>query len=158
MKLIGFSDRREQQMNRKQGYTDAQNAAILGGNFNLLIYLESDTFFSHGYNYSFMSYLMVYVTAANEKEAKNVADYLLKKHLVACANIFPINSLYWWKGEIQNDSEVAIIMKTQNKHTKQIIAEIKSLHSYEVPCIEFLQISDGNSDYLKWIEEETTLD
>lgn len=105
-----------------------------------------------------MSYFMVYVTAKDEKEAKDVADILLKKRLVACANIFPINSFYWWKGEIQNDSEIALIMKTREKHTDQIISEIKSIHSYEVPCIEFLQISDGNPDYLKWIEKETTSD
>jgi periplasmic divalent cation tolerance protein len=105
-----------------------------------------------------MNYFVVYVTAADEKEARDVADLLLKKRLVACANIFPITSLYWWKGEIENDSEMALIMKTQEKHKNQIISEIRSIHSYEMPCIEFLQISDGNPDYLKWIEEETSSD
>ncbi len=105
-----------------------------------------------------MSYFVVYVTTADEKEANKVAHHLLKKRLVACANIFPITSLYWWKGEIQNDSEMVLIMKTQEKHKDQIISEVRSIHSYEVPCIEFLQILYGNPDYLKWIEEETTLD
>lgn len=101
---------------------------------------------------------MVYVTAANEKEAKYLATYLLKKHLIACANIFPVDSFYWWKGKIENDGEVALIMKTIKKHKDRIISEIKSLHSYEVPCIEFMEIIDGNPDYLKWIEEETSKD
>jgi periplasmic divalent cation tolerance protein len=101
---------------------------------------------------------MVYVTAADEGEAKNLAMALLRKHLVACANIFPMDSLYWWKGKIENEGEAALIMKTQEKHKERIISEIKSIHSYEVPCIEFLEISHGNPDYVKWIEEETNID
>jgi periplasmic divalent cation tolerance protein len=102
-----------------------------------------------------MDFYLVYVTAKDEKEGRKISNHLLNLHLVACSNLFPIKSLYWWKGEIEDESEVAIILKTQEKHKEQIISEIKKMHSYDVPCIEFLKIESGNPDYLKWIEEET---
>jgi periplasmic divalent cation tolerance protein len=102
-----------------------------------------------------MDFFMVYVTCADEKEGRKIADHLLNRHLVACANMFPIRSLYWWKGTIEDESEIALILKTQGKHREIIISEIKKIHSYEVPCIEFIKIESGNPDYLKWIEEET---
>jgi periplasmic divalent cation tolerance protein len=115
-----------------------------------------DTFTSSHTDYAFMSFLLVYVTTKNDKEAKTIANHLLSKHLIACANMFPIRSLYWWKGEIESDDEVAMIMKTQEMHKQSIISEVKALHSYDVPCIEFFKIEDGNPDYLEWIITETT--
>jgi periplasmic divalent cation tolerance protein len=104
-----------------------------------------------------MIYSLVYVTAKDEEEARKIANHLLDKHLIACANMFPIKSLYWWKGTIQDDDEVALIMKTQKRNVESIISHVKAIHSYEVPCIEFLHFEDGNPEYLEWIRKETTL-
>ncbi len=103
-----------------------------------------------------MEIFIVYVTCRDEEEARTISLSLLERHLVACANIFPIKSLYWWNGKIEDDFEVGVIMKTQKTHIDTIISEVKSLHSYEVPCIEFLPISNGNPDYTKWIIQETS--
>lgn len=103
-----------------------------------------------------MDFFVVYVTAKDEEEAKKIANHLLAKRLIACANMFNIKSLYWWKGKIENDDEVVLIMKTQKEHKERIVNEVKALHSYEMPCIEFLPIEDGNPDYLAWIKNETS--
>jgi periplasmic divalent cation tolerance protein len=103
-----------------------------------------------------MDTFMVYVTAKDEDEAEKISHHLLNKRLIACSNIFPIKSLYWWEGKIENESEIALIMKTQEKHKARIIEEIKDMHSYDVPCIEFLPINSGNPDYLDWIIKETS--
>ena len=103
-----------------------------------------------------MDFFVVYVTAKDEEEARKIANHLLKKRLIACANMFKIKSLYWWKGNIESDDEVALIMKTQRSNKESIISEVKAIHSYEVPCIEFLPIEDGNPDYLEWIKNETS--
>ena len=99
---------------------------------------------------------MVYVTAKDEEEAKKIANHLLEKRLIACANMFPIKSLYRWKGVIESADEVAMILKTQKKHVERIILEVKAVHSYEVPCVVSLEIGDGNPDFLEWIKNETT--
>ena len=103
-----------------------------------------------------MSYSIVYVTAKDEEEAKKIANHLLDKHLIACANMFPIKSLYWWKGKIEADDEVVLIMKTQKKNCENIISQVKAVHSYEVPCIEFFHFEKGNPEYLEWIKKETS--
>lgn len=103
-----------------------------------------------------MDFSVVYVTAKDEEEARKIANHLLEKRLIACANMFPIKSLYWWKDAIESGNEVALIMKTHNRHKESIISEVKALHSYEMPCIEFLPIEDGDPDYLEGIRKETS--
>jgi periplasmic divalent cation tolerance protein len=103
-----------------------------------------------------MVFLAVYVTANSEKEAEQIAEHLLKKRLVACANLFPIKSMYWWRGDIEKEDEFALVLKTTEEHRTAIISEIKKIHSYEIPCVEFLAVTDGNPDYLNWIFQETT--
>ena len=100
-------------------------------------------------------YALVYITASSLEEAKKIVSHLLEKRLIACANIFPIESMYWWNGKIENDNEVGIILKTKENLIKKIIEDVKLLHSYENPCIIAIPIIDGSEEFLKWIDEET---
>ncbi|MDD5688173.1 MAG: divalent-cation tolerance protein CutA [Elusimicrobia bacterium] len=103
-----------------------------------------------------MKYAVVFVTAANDKEAKKIVEDVVKAKLVACANIVgKINSIYWWQGKKERAPEVLLIMKTKISLAKKLIKKIKMIHSYKVPEIIFLPIIAGNPDYLKWIGEET---
>ena len=96
---------------------------------------------------------LVYITTSSEKEAEKLALALLKKKLVACANIVPkIKSLYWWNGKIEKDSEALLLCKTLKKKEKQIEKLVKQLHSYDCPCIEFVKISRSNREYIAWAE------
>lgn len=103
-----------------------------------------------------MKYSIIYTTTKTKKEAKNIAIHLLNKKLVGCANIFPITSLYIWKGKIQEEKEIGMILKTETILMKKIIREIKSLHSYEIPCIVSFEIKKGNNKFLKWITENVS--
>lgn len=100
-------------------------------------------------------YSFIYVTAKNMDEAKNIAGYLLKKKLIACANIFQIKSMYLWKGKIEKENEYAMILKTRKNLVKTIINEVRVKHSYDVPCIISFDIKDGNRGFLDWIKSET---
>jgi periplasmic divalent cation tolerance protein len=97
----------------------------------------------------------IYVTASSETEAKEIAKSMLEKHLIACANLFPISSYYYWDGKLQEDSEFGMIMKTRAELVDQLIDELKKMHSYDVPCIVSWPIDKGNEEYLSWIENET---
>jgi len=99
---------------------------------------------------------MIYVTCKDGYEAKKISSHLLEKRLIACANMFPVKSMYWWEDRIEKDEEVAIIMKTQKGHKEHVLKEILDLHSYDVPCVEFFEIEGGNPEYLGWIKKETT--
>jgi len=90
-----------------------------------------------------------YITCKNKAEAKKIANQLLKKKLIACANIFPIDSLYKWKGKLQTDKEAVLLVKT----TKNIEKEVKKLHSYECPCIIRINAA-ANKGFTDWLNAE----
>jgi periplasmic divalent cation tolerance protein len=98
---------------------------------------------------------MLYTTTGSEEEAEKISNELLERRLAACANIFPIRSMYWWKGEIERSREFAIIFKTRTELLTDAMAAIKEQHSYEVPCLMCYEYVQGDKDYLSWIEEET---
>jgi periplasmic divalent cation tolerance protein len=100
--------------------------------------------------------VMLYITASNKKEAKKIGTILVKERLVACVNIIDkIQSVYWWKGKIEEGAEAALIAKTRLSIVKKTMARVRELHSYECPCIIALPIIDGNPAFLEWIAHET---
>ena len=102
-----------------------------------------------------MNHSLVYVTTPNRKESKKIARVLVDEKLAACANIFPIESIYRWKGEIAEEEEDAMIIKTRVELVDKVIEKIRGLHSYEVPEIISLRIEKGHARFLNWIEEST---
>jgi|SRR3989338_114931 len=96
---------------------------------------------------------LIYITCKDENEAKRISNHLLKERLIACANIFPIKSMYWWNGKIVDDNEEAIIAKTNGKNFKKAVSEVKKLHSYEVSCILKIDAS-ANKEYNEWAKKE----
>jgi periplasmic divalent cation tolerance protein len=100
---------------------------------------------------------VVYTTVDNERDARKIANTLVEEKLVACVNIIPkIESVYLWKGEIEEDSELALIIKTTDENVKSTIERIKELHTYELPDIIVLPIIGGLKEYLDYINNETT--
>lgn len=97
-----------------------------------------------------MRFAMVYITHPNEEKAKEISNHLLEKRLIACANIFPIASAYWWQGAIQREGEWVSIVKTSLEKWEQLKAEVESVHPYEVPCIIKMEV-EANEAYGKWI-------
>ena len=95
-----------------------------------------------------------YITAPNKKEAELIAKKLLDRKLIACANVINnVRSYFVWKNKVQNSKEIIICGKTISKNKKKIVQAVKSLHSYSVPCVVFLDITNGNKDFLKWIKQ-----
>lgn len=86
--------------------------------------------------------------------ARKIISSLLKQKLVACANIFPVESSYWWQGKIANAKEYQLILKTKAQNFSKIEKEIKKLHNYEVPEIIAINSKQVGKDYLKWMEKE----
>ncbi len=97
----------------------------------------------------------IYMTAGNKAEAQKIAKALVEHRLAACVNILEnMQSVYRWEQEIQEDTEVVLIAKTTENLVSELIEKVKSLHSYECPCIVSLPISDGHAPFLDWIHGE----
>jgi len=97
--------------------------------------------------------ISIYVTCRDKDEAIKISKILLKKKVIACSNIFPIESLYNWKGKLNEEKEYAMILKTKNSKFDEIKKIIKKEHSYEVPCICSWN-ENADEEYEKWINEE----
>ncbi|HEY3274037.1 MAG TPA: divalent-cation tolerance protein CutA [Methanocella sp.] len=100
-------------------------------------------------------YSTVYVTAKDENEARYIAGVLVAEKLVACANCWPIASVFRWEGAIEQCTEAAMICKTRTDLVPDVIKRVKELHSYEVPCITSWKIDSGSASFLEWIGRET---
>ena len=94
---------------------------------------------------------IAYITCKDRNEAKKISSQLLKKKLIACANIFPVESMYRWEGKIVNENESAIFAKISANRFDEVVKETEKLHSYKVPCIMKI---DGkiNPKYGKWLK------
>ena len=103
------------------------------------------------------NYKLFYMTCKNKIEANKIAYDLVKKDLVACTNIIPSVKSYfkWDKKKINIIKESILIGKTVKKKMKKIITHVKKISSYECPCIVFVDIKNGNKDFLSWIKRST---
>lgn len=100
-------------------------------------------------------YALVYITTSSKEESKKIANKLVEGKLAACINIVPyIESIYLWKGEIEEDGESLLIAKTKAKNIDKIIKKVKEIHSYETPAILAIPIIEGSKDYLDYLDSE----
>jgi len=102
-----------------------------------------------------MTVNLIYMTASSKTEAQKIGKALVESRLAACVNILDnMQSIYRWEGKIQEDSEVVLIAKTTDTLVSRLIEKVKSLHSYDCPCIVSLPVLDGYPPFLNWIHEE----
>ena len=100
-----------------------------------------------------MKPVIIQTTCPNEIEAKNLAKALINEKLAACIQMSQIESFYNWKEEFCNDNETLLSIKTTKKNFKKIKRKIKELHSYDVPEIIQIDITNASKEYLKFIKE-----
>jgi len=102
-------------------------------------------------------YVSVYMTAESEDVAVHISTSLVRERLVACANVNTgTRSIYEWDGMLQLDNEVSVTMKTTLNNAQKIVERVKEMHSYEVPCVVFTPIIDGNPEYLAWVSKQVS--
>lgn len=97
--------------------------------------------------------ILVYITHPTKEEAKKIAEHLIQKKLIVCANIFPIESFYKWKGKLADESEFVLLGKTKEENYKKVVIEVEQIHSYDVPCILKIPM-EANEGYENWIKRE----
>jgi periplasmic divalent cation tolerance protein len=95
-------------------------------------------------------YLWIFVTTPNRKVAEKISSHLLTKKLIACANLFPVKSAYWWKSKIYKHPEVAMILKTSLNKKQKVFKEIKKIHPYKLPDLTAFKV-DSTKEVEKWI-------
>lgn len=101
--------------------------------------------------------ILVYITCKDTEQAEKIAGAVVAARLAACANILPgMKSLYRWQGKIETAQECMLLLKTRSDLFDDCAALVRSLHSYETPCIVALPLVNGTPDFLDWIIAQTT--
>lgn len=98
---------------------------------------------------------MILTTTENQTEADRLAELLVRNKLAACVQTTPIKSTYSWQGEIHQDQELLLIIKTRVDRYQEVADLILNHHTYETPEIVQIPITDGSKDYLGWINQNT---
>jgi len=99
--------------------------------------------------------IVVFSTCSTADEAGKLARHLVDQRLAACVNVIrTVDSYYRWKGEVQQDEEFLLVIKTSRELFGRLRAEWDKQHSYQIPELIALPIIDGAPNYLNWMEGE----
>jgi periplasmic divalent cation tolerance protein len=101
-------------------------------------------------------YTIALSTCPDSTVAETIASALVEESLAACVNIIPnLTSIYRWQGKTEKDNEVLMLIKTQTDLFSALSARIKEMHPYELPEVIAVSITNGLSDYLDWVRDNT---
>ena len=101
-------------------------------------------------------YSIVMSTAPSREVALALAKALVDRRLAACVNVMPCTSVYRWEGEVKEDDEVLMVIKTRRTYIDDIRDLFAEEHPYDLPELVSMEVEDGSAEYLKWIRDETT--
>ena len=91
-------------------------------------------------------------TVASAEDAERIARSLVEKGVAACVNVVPgVVSFYRWKGKLERDGEVLLVIKTTGERFEDLKAALLAEHPYELPELVALPIADGHQPYLDWL-------
>jgi periplasmic divalent cation tolerance protein len=96
--------------------------------------------------------VVVLITTPTSEAAAEIARALVEEGLAACGNVIPaIRSIYLWDGEIHDDAEALLVLKTERRLVTAMKERLPALHPYQVPELLVLPVEEGLGAYLAWI-------
>jgi periplasmic divalent cation tolerance protein len=103
-----------------------------------------------------MDAIIIYCTVPDKRVAKEISKFIIKHHLAACVSaVDRVESVFSWDGEIENEKEILLMIKTLRTNFEKIKVLITELHPYNVPEIIAVPIVDCSKEYLQWLVHET---
>ena len=97
---------------------------------------------------------IILTTVSDRATAERMAQALVTEQLAACINLLPITSIYRWQGELCNEPEIQLVIKTDLEQFEPVQARIRELHPYDLPEIVALPIARGSTAYLNWMSAQ----
>jgi periplasmic divalent cation tolerance protein len=102
---------------------------------------------------------VVLVTAPDDAIAERLARSFVSAGLAACVNRVPgVISTYRWEGEVTEDAEVLLIVKTTAGRLEALEDAVAAEHPYETPEFVALEPVLVSAPYLAWLRESVAQD
>lgn len=99
---------------------------------------------------------LVYVAVPDAQTGRQIGRVVVERRLAACANLVPrIESIYWWDGQVTEDAEALLFLKTRSELVDKLMTVVRELHPYEVPAVSALPLASVDRPYLEWLFAET---
>jgi periplasmic divalent cation tolerance protein len=93
---------------------------------------------------------------ADTQAARAFSRTLVEEGLIACANLVSgITSIYRWQGDLIEDGEILLVLKTQAFRVPRLLERVPQIHPYDVPEVLVLSVETGHTPYLRWLDRET---
>lgn len=103
-----------------------------------------------------MNDAMVCLCTCPPEVASALARKVVEAGLAACVNVVPgIHSIYRWQGEICEDTEALLIIKTTTGSYSALEIFVAAEHPYELPELIAVSIDHGSAPYLSWLIDST---
>ncbi len=88
-----------------------------------------------------------------EEGARAFAVALVERRIAACANLLPVQSVYRWRGALEEGREMLLVVKTTLARMRELEEFLSEEHPYEVPECVVLQPTEVARPYLDWLFE-----
>jgi len=99
--------------------------------------------------------VMVLVTCADEAEARRIGHALVQARLAACVHLRPHTAIYRWQNRVEEAAEYALLAKTTEARFVALRDTVLALHSYDLPAILAIPVSEGHAPFMDWVAAET---
>jgi len=100
--------------------------------------------------------LVVITTLGSEADARALVTALVDQRLIACGTVLPARSIYRWEGEVTEEPEVVVLLKTEAARWEALQASVERLHPYRVPELLALPVTHGLERYVSWLSSEVS--
>jgi periplasmic divalent cation tolerance protein len=98
--------------------------------------------------------VLVLTTIGADADGQALARTLVAERLAACVNVLPVmTSVYRWKGQVEQDQERQLVIKTTPDRVEALQSRVRELHAYELPEFLVVNADSGSAAYLAWVTE-----
>lgn len=94
-------------------------------------------------------------TVASRDDALRLAHAAVERRLAACVQMEAIESVYRWRGQVQQESELRLLFKTTQEAAPALRRLILELHPYETPALYTLALADTPAAFTAWVAENS---
>jgi len=101
-----------------------------------------------------MNLTLVLTTVGTYEDALRIARSVVEERLCACAQLQVIESVFRWKGEVVDEPEYRLLLKTTTAASQALSARLAELHPYELPAVVRIHADAFSAGFSDWVQSQ----